>query len=97
MTAVNPIKLREYLSAGLPVVSTAIPEARLYPGECAAAEDLEAFDVALIAAVEDATSAGSAQRRRERSDAMIPETWRRRVADVAARVIETAAAHQEAT
>ncbi|MFA5904041.1 MAG: glycosyltransferase [Desulfobacula sp.] len=28
--AVNPIKLREYLSAGLPVISTPMPEVRLY-------------------------------------------------------------------
>jgi glycosyltransferase involved in cell wall biosynthesis len=28
--AVNPIKLREYLAAGLPVVSTPLPEVRLY-------------------------------------------------------------------
>ena len=28
--AVNPIKLREYLSAGLPVVSTPMPEVQLY-------------------------------------------------------------------
>ncbi|MBX6385679.1 MAG: glycosyltransferase [Microbispora sp.] len=30
--AVNPIKLREYLSAGLPVVATALPEIRLFAG-----------------------------------------------------------------
>jgi len=30
--AVNPIKLWEYLAAGIPVVTTAIPEAEKYPG-----------------------------------------------------------------
>ena len=30
MTFVNPLKLREYLSAGLPVVSTPVPEVRRY-------------------------------------------------------------------
>ena len=29
---VNPIKLREYLAAGLPVVSTALPEVKSYAG-----------------------------------------------------------------
>src|SRR5438046_9902924 len=30
--SVNPIKLREYLAAGLPVVSTALPEVKSYAG-----------------------------------------------------------------
>ena len=38
MKFVNPIKLREYLSAGLPVVSTAVPEVRRYERFCSIAD-----------------------------------------------------------
>jgi len=68
--AVNPIKLREYLAAGLPVVSTPLPEVRLYEGLVEVAEGAEAF----AAAIERALSAGPAERRR-RSEAMASETW----------------------
>ena len=34
MKFVNPLKLREYLSAGLPVVSTAVPEVQRYAHLC---------------------------------------------------------------
>ncbi len=86
MKFVNPIKLREYLSAGLPVVSTAVPEVRRYERWCTIAEDGPAF----VAAVERALETDSPERRRERSAAMTAETWPMRVAAVA-RVVDDVA------
>jgi glycosyltransferase involved in cell wall biosynthesis len=68
---VNPIKLREYLSAGVPTVSTAIPEAAAYSPACRVAADREGF----LAACEAALAEGSGEQRRRRSDAMRAETW----------------------
>ncbi len=77
MTFVNPIKLREYLSAGLPVVSTAVPEvvhmAKHSP--CAIAADAPAT----IAAIERALAENTPERRRQRSAQMTSETWTARV------------------
>jgi glycosyltransferase involved in cell wall biosynthesis len=73
---VNPIKLREYLSAGLPVVSTAFPEVEQYPEFCVAAKTFEEFE----AAVEVALRNDSPGLKRRRSDAMRAETWEKRVA-----------------
>ena len=86
MKFVNPIKLREYLSAGLPVVSTAVPEVRRYARWCTIAEDGPAF----IDAIEQALASDSAERRRERSAAMAAETWPMRVASVA-RIVDDVA------
>jgi nucleoside-diphosphate-sugar epimerase/glycosyltransferase involved in cell wall biosynthesis len=79
MKFVNPIKLREYLSAGLPVVSTDVPEVRRYERWCAIAHDGPGF----VAAIERALAEDSPARRHERSDAMKSETWPARVAEVA--------------
>lgn len=80
MKFVNPLKLREYLSAGLPVVSTPVPEVRRYPqlAEIAATPD------EFISACERALAAGSAAQRATRSAAMTNETWAARVANVEA-------------
>jgi glycosyltransferase involved in cell wall biosynthesis len=75
---VNPIKLREYLSAGLPVVSTGIPEMKNYPSWCAIADEPAAF----LAACEQAIAEDSPDKRRSRSEAMAAETWERRVAEL---------------
>ena len=40
---VNPIKLREYFSAGLPVVSTRLPECSQFPEWCSVADSREEF------------------------------------------------------
>ena len=68
--AVNPIKLREYLAAGLPVVSTPLPEVRLLGDLVHVAATAEET----VAAVERALSGG-----RERAEAlsrsMAGETW----------------------
>ena len=88
MTYVNPIKLREYLSAGVPVVSTPVPEVVRYRHLCAVADGLDDFERAVIAALAD----GGDARRRERSAAMRTETWTARVAEVS-RIVDDLA-HQ---
>src|SRR6185436_5209115 len=72
---VNPIKLREYIAAGLPVVSTAIPEAAVYPEWCTVGRDPAAF----LAACERAIQTDSPTARAERSAAMRNETWEMKV------------------
>jgi glycosyltransferase involved in cell wall biosynthesis len=84
---VNPIKLREYLSAGLPVVSTAFPEVQLYPQFCAAVQTFEQFETA----VESALRTNNPALRRRRSEAMAQETWEKKVALVGQRVMAVAA------
>jgi glycosyltransferase involved in cell wall biosynthesis len=75
---VNPMKLREYLSAGLPVVATDLPEIRKYGSWCAIAHGAAEF----LAACERTIAEDSPARRRARSEAMKSETWEARVADV---------------
>jgi glycosyltransferase involved in cell wall biosynthesis len=72
----NPLKLREYLSAGLPVVCTVVPEAHQYDRWCWIAADADGFVSSLEAAAQD----DSADSRRERSRAMENESWQARVA-----------------
>ncbi len=71
--AVNPIKLREYLAAGLPVVSTPLPEVERYAQWVSLATGPDAF----TAAVESALSTPAA--RAARSAAMRSETWQEKV------------------
>ena len=80
---VNPIKLREYLSAGLPVVSTALPEVAPYRDWCVVAENHEQFEQGLAAVLRE-NDAGA---RRRRSDAMRQETWERKIAEIGSRVM----------
>jgi glycosyltransferase involved in cell wall biosynthesis len=75
---VNPIKLREYLSAGLQVVSTALPEVEAYGHLCRIARSPEEF----VAACEEAIRSDTPALRRERSAAMARETWEAKVAEL---------------
>ncbi len=68
--AVNPIKLREYLSAGLPVVSTPMPEVKLYNLLVAIAETAEEFERAIEACLHN-----NGVDRSARVTAMAMETW----------------------
>ena len=72
---VNPIKLREYLSAGMPVVSTALPECAAYPEWCTVADTREQF----LAACEQAIAGDSPSERRRRSELMRVESWENKV------------------
>jgi glycosyltransferase involved in cell wall biosynthesis len=80
MKYVNPLKLREYLSAGVPVVSTAVPEVLRYAEHCHVARTREEFEDGIRIAIEAAESAPEARRRRSQS--MRGETWAARVAEV---------------
>jgi glycosyltransferase involved in cell wall biosynthesis len=85
--SVNPIKLREYLSAGLPVVSTALPEVAAFGSLCHVANSHEEF----IAACERAVREDTPERRRKNSAAMLGETWEAKVNELGRRVNEAAA------
>jgi len=79
---VNPIKLREYASAGVPVVATDIPGCHGYPDWCTVAADREAF----LAALDRWVVSDTAEKRRARSATMLAETWEARVASIEAAV-----------
>lgn len=71
----NPLKVREYLAAGLPVVSTRIPEVEVL-GQCRIADDAEGF----IKEIEAALAAPGPQA--ARSETMRQESWEGRVEEV---------------
>jgi len=73
--SVNPIKLREYLAAGLPVVSTALPEIKPYAGIVRMGATVNEFVREMEAAVKD-TSETAARRRME---SVAKDTWEARV------------------
>jgi len=78
MQSVNPLKLREYLASGLPVVTVDLPEARQVDADAFIAAGADEF----IAAIELAIRADNPDRRRARSDRMRSESWETRVADI---------------
>jgi glycosyltransferase involved in cell wall biosynthesis len=71
----NPLKVREYLAAGLPVVSTAIPEVEVL-GQCRIGRDADSF----IREVEAALTAPGPNP--ERSRAMSSESWEARLEEI---------------
>lgn len=68
---VNPIKLREYLAAGLPVVSTDLPEVRHFPGHVLIANDHASF----AAACRRAIASDTPPARLIRSAAVADQGW----------------------
>jgi glycosyltransferase involved in cell wall biosynthesis len=82
---VNPIKLREYFSAGLPVVSSDIPEVRMYADnefgdkEGALGCGVYGSHEELLSMCEKALAADSPAARKRRSQAMLAETWEKKV------------------
>ena len=78
MKFVNPLKMREYLSAGLPVVSTAVPEVQRYPDLVPIATTPDEW----VAAIEKALATNSIEARAVRTAAMTTETWASRVAQL---------------
>jgi len=72
---VNPIKLREYLAAGLPVVSTPLPEVAAYAPMVEIADGVDAF----VDACDRALAADNPEQVHHRQAAMRAETWRAKV------------------
>jgi glycosyltransferase involved in cell wall biosynthesis len=72
---IDPVKLREYLSAGLPVVATALPEVAAIDASCRIVRGIDDLIVALEAALRDS----GPEARVRRSMAMAGETWEARV------------------
>jgi len=72
--AVDPLKLLEYLAAGIPVVTTAIPEAAKYADIVAVADTSDAF----VEAVRDSLSTDPAQEREHRQSSAREHTWEKR-------------------
>jgi glycosyltransferase involved in cell wall biosynthesis len=75
--AVNPIKLREYLAAGLPVISTPMPEVKLYEHLIEIISSSAEFE----SAVEKCLTAAESDRA-ARLDAMSRETWPQKVEQI---------------
>lgn len=73
--AANPLKVREYLAAGLPVVSTDIPEVRVLE-DCAVGVDHDDF----VAKVEEAIA--DPKPRDEVSDRIRHESWEAKVEEL---------------
>ena len=82
--AANPLKLREYLAAGLPVVASAIPEAERLDGLLSIARS----DAEFLQKIEESLAGGFSSADRLRiSESMDTETWDRKVEDIS-RIIE---------
>ena len=78
----NPLKLREYLAAGLPVVATPLPEVRRYKDLVRLAYGTDGFLEEIEASLNER---GEAARRR-RVQAMASEGWEARVEEICERI-----------
>jgi glycosyltransferase involved in cell wall biosynthesis len=85
----NPLKLREYLAAGLPVVSSPLPEVSRYEGLVRTAEDTDDVLRALEASLADR----SPEADRRRAAAMRAESWSHRAEEVST-LVEAALARR---
>lgn len=81
----NPLKLREYLAAGLPVVSSDLPEVRKYAGLAHLASGADGF----VAAIETALGERGEERARARVAAMASESWEARVEEISELIEDT--------
>ena len=81
--SVNPIKLREYAAAGLPVVSSPLPEVRKCGDIAVCADTFDEWVDALRVAV---ARGGDAVERRAQSERVLRDDWSFRCADIAALV-----------
>jgi glycosyltransferase involved in cell wall biosynthesis len=86
----NPLKVREYLAAGLPVISTPIPEVELL-GQCRIAGDKDAFVDEIHAALKDPGPSI------QRSLAISHESWDAKLAEIAEHLAPIIAAKKDSS
>jgi glycosyltransferase involved in cell wall biosynthesis len=89
--AANPLKLREYLAAGLPVVATAIPEAERLAPLVRRASSAQEF----LAAIDAVLASGATGPRPEVAAAMQAESWDGKTAELGG-IVERFLARREA-
>lgn len=80
--AVNPIKLREYLSAGLPVISTPMPEVKLYESFVHIVKNADEFIKACGKIIEKENNKALERR----CSAMKEETWSHKLEEIFKRI-----------
>ena len=83
----NPIKLREYLAAGLPIVSSPMPEVLRYRPAVGTAETLDEF----LPACSQALRIGREQSRADRRKLVAGESWQSRLELLSRAVMGSAA------
>ena len=76
----NPLKAREYLAAGLPVISTAIPEVQVL-NLCRIGDDAESFIGHIEAAMSDPGPSAA------RSESVRDQSWEARLVEIEAHVL----------
>lgn len=76
----NPIKLYEYLAAGVPTVSTSLPAVKPIPGSVWLADDAERFAVCC----DQAQACNSVTEREGRSKLMLAHSWSQRLEELSA-------------
>ena len=76
--ASNPLKLREYLAAGLPVVAAPLPEVARFEGLVTLSGDAEGY-VRAVEALEDGNRLGPSE---ERSREVVGESWDAKVREI---------------
>jgi len=81
---INPLKLRESLASGTPIVATPLPEARRYEDVLETARDLDRWIALLRKAVAEGRSRSAARAERVRG-----ETWESRAEEFSRLVAET--------
>lgn len=67
----NPLKLKEYLAAGKPVISTRLPEVEKFKGLVEIADSYEDF----VSRIENAYKADNSDKIRERMESVSSESW----------------------
>lgn len=88
----NPLKLREYLATGKPVVSVPTPEIDRFAGLVRIAPDRDAF----LSAIEASLAGDSAEQRSRRMESVREMGWDHRVADTLHKVNEALRARRPA-
>jgi len=74
----NPLKLREYLATGKPVVSSSLPEVEKFAGCVHIARNQEEF----LERIKEALTNDSEAQKRARTQEVMGSTWEARIADV---------------